>query len=456
VAANIELQLLWKIIETQDLHTIDKLKITEEFFLEPQHKAVFTYLNKHFHNSHTYGSVPSPDLVRGYFPNLPYTPSSDTLPTLAEEIRKSYVRVQVLNVIENVKYQVDSDPWLAVNTLREAVSGISSKHELSEDLTLSNAYELLLQEYHLVAGGLGITGIPWPWEILNEDTQGIHNGDFIVIYGRPKSMKTFVGLSIGVHAYNSGKRVLVYSMEMKPAKVLKRVAAILAKVDYQKLQSAKLNEVDYYRFFSILRQLQTDELAVPITNGHVPAFLISGRGKGDKSAGGVSSLQAKIKEFQPDLVIVDGMYLMRDDRGNVRTIDWKSIAHISQDLKITADTFSVPIIGITQANRGAQKDAKDADLQELAYADAIGQDCDMAIRVQKREDPHTKENELVLGFPGTREGKLEAFVIHGIPATNFDFKTAIVSKEEKQQETSKTATTSNRGMPQLPNYKKGN
>ena len=453
MAANTELQFLWKIVETQDFHTVDKLKVTEDFLLEAQNQEVFRYIYNHYHNQFTYGSVPSGQIIVANFPRLPYVTSTDSLATLAQQLRASKMRSQIITLANNLMVEADVDPWKAVNSLREATANISSQHEISEDLLLSNAYQQLLTDYQLVASGSGLTGIPWPWSILNEDTQGLHGGDFIVIYGRPKSMKTFVGLYIGVNAYwNANARVLVFSMEMKPIRVLKRAAALLAQVDYEKLNSGKLNEADYYNFFMTLQQLERDDLAAKTTEGHVPAFMVTGRGKGDRSVGGVNSLQAKIREFQPDLVIVDGMYLMRDDRGQVRTIDWKSIAHISQDLKSTADMFNIPVIGITQANRGASKNAKDSDVAEIAYADAIGQDCDMAIRVQKREDPQTNENEIILGFPGTREGKLEAFVIHGIPATNFTFKSKVVTPTPDGG--SGSGPPQQRSVPQLPTYRK--
>ena len=127
------------------------------------------------------------------------------------------------------------------------------------------------------------------------------------------------------------------------------------------------------------------------------------------------------------------MYLMRDDRTKTRTIDWKSVSHVSQDLKQTARIFNLPVIGVTQANRGAAKDPKQADLAELAYADALAQDCDMCMRVHKQKDTTTQENEIVLSFPGMREGTLDAFVVHGVPATNFFYKRATVTDPNNPQ-----------------------
>jgi hypothetical protein len=151
--------------------------------------------------------------------------------------------------------------------------------------------------------------------------------------------------------------------------------------------------------------------------------------------------------MKPDLVIVDGMYLMKDDRSNSRSIDWKNIAHISQDLKLTAQEFEIPIIGVTQANRGAEK-SKGEDLTELAFADNLGQDADAIFRVSKTErcDESTgglKKTELFITAPGLREGKFDGIIVNGEPATDFSYIRTIVNTDMQEgygQETqSKTA-----------------
>jgi hypothetical protein len=139
----------------------------------------------------------------------------------------------------------------------------------------------------------------------------------------------------------------------------------------------------------------------------------------DEGSGGVNSLRAKIREFQPTLVVVDAFYLMNDDRENKRGSDWKVMTNISRDLRKTASNFKIPLIGVTQGNRGADKDHKQADLREIGYADAPGQDADLTMRVDKKKDPQTKETELILSFPGTRHaGKLDAFSIYFHPCVD--------------------------------------
>jgi len=136
-------------------------------------------------------------------------------------------------------------------------------------------------------------------------------------------------------------------------------------------------------------------------------------------------------------VFVDGMYLMKDDRTKSRSVDWKNITHISQDLKITSQDFDIPIIGITQANRAADK-SKGEDLTELAYADALGQDADAVFRVSRvvRVDENTKQKrtELFLKAPGLREGEFDGIVLEAHPAIDFRYLRTLTAQGDNEED----------------------
>lgn len=455
MAANVEHQLICKIVETQDFHTVEKLKIDESFFLsDSQTKEVYRFIRDHYHNEVTYGSVPSWDLLQSRFYGFPWSYSYDTLPTLCTEARRHKMRTDLQNMADEVMQTADQDPLAAMAILRETAVRMSTQHELTNDMLLSGAYEQLQADYNTLANANGITGIPFPWQILNDDTQGMHPGQFIVIYGRPKSMKTWIALVMAVHAYLKGMRVLVWSLEMNEMQMLRRIAAIIAHVDYDQFKKAKMDPATAARVWQILLSIRDEELLKINGTGHTSSLMVT-QPRGESS--GTSALQAKISEFDPDLVIVDGMYLMRDDRQKVRSIDWKAVAHISQDLKGTARIFQIPIIGVTQANRGADKDPKKADLTELAYADAIAQDCDLCLRVHKQKDQNTQDWEIVLSIPGGRETQLDGFVIHGLAATNFEFKRATFADPNQAQQPQqgsggKQQNKQQSGPPVLPKY----
>jgi replicative DNA helicase len=446
MAASLEHQVISKIVEHQDFHTIEKVKLDSSFFFSPECRQIFEFLRQHYHAPQTFGSVPSIHLVQQIFPGFQYAPSYDDLQTLCEQVRVAKMRVEITDIAEKIMQLADYNPRAALELVKSSAADLSTKHEVNDDLLLADSFDILKNEYELVASGRGVTGWPWPWDPINEATQGIHNGEFYVIYGRPKNMKTWVALYIAtiLNMY-ANARVLIMSNEMPPRRIIRRIAAIRTCVNYKSLLAGKLQPIDRDRFYLDLETLKND---LRTSNGAGPKYpgLLVTSGKG----GGISLLHSKIREFKPNFVLVDGMYLMKDDRQNKRTIDWKAVAHISQDLKITAGEFDVPILATAQANRKADKNARNADLEEIAYSDAIAQDTDFSIRVQKRIDKSTKEPEIVMGFPGSRETDLDSILINAIPAINFTFKSSFVTQQDDENDDQNKRSSGNSKVQTVP------
>ena len=74
--------------------------------------------------------------------------------------------------------------------------------------------------------------------------------------------------------------------------------------------------------------------------------------------------------YKPDIVCIDGAYLMSNNPAPEALGDWKELAAVSRDLKQTANTLETPIIGVVQANRGAAETDKVAG-HNIAGSDAF-------------------------------------------------------------------------------------
>jgi replicative DNA helicase len=447
--------LITKVIDDSDFHALEKSQITEEYFATAEAQELYRYLLETFHNPADPGFVPSREMVKMRFQGFYPFPSNDSVPVLAAELRRQKVRMEISQLALNLQVEVERNPLEAMATLRAHTSRISALAEVGQDLSLSAAYSIIRQQYETVSSGNGVIGLPYPWDPVNEETQGMQPGQFIVLYGRPKSMKSWIGIYIGVHIYREQrKRVLFYTREMHPNLVAWRTAACMAKVDYKAFKNGKLQPALRQHAFEVLQELLDDERNEGIGHGHQPDFkIVSDHGSG---GGGIAWLRAKIREFQPDLVIVDGMYLMKDDRDNKRSIDWKNIAHISQDIKLAAQEFNIPILGITQANRAAEK-SNGEDLTELSFSDSLGQDADAVFRVKKyiKYDEVTKQKVTELAFtaPGLREGTFEGIIIKGQPATDFSFVKILTEAVEADDLERKKKESSAHGA--RPNFKRG-
>jgi replicative DNA helicase len=433
VSANIEYALISRVLESQDFHTLEKMQITADFFTVPEVRAIYDWLRLVYHNPNTAGMVPSVEMVKQYFHSFNPAYAPDEVAVLATALRDSKLRMELLALSAQLQLEADKDPHTALASLKLKAQTLASMDGIGADLSMSGAYNALMERYDTVASAKGVVGIPYPWEALNAETQGMQGGQFIVFYARPKSMKTWVAIYCAVHAYmHSRRRVLFYTKEMPQMQIAGRVASAICGVDYRAFKNGELQPELLAFVKAALQGLLLDEQSAG-KHGHQPCFIITAdRGHG---GGGVSGLQAKIREVKPDIVFVDGMYLMKDDRTNQRTVDWKQIAHISQDLKLTSQEFDIPIVGITQASRKSDTTRTDS-MEDISYADALAQDTDAVFRIKKvtkKDAEGHKKTELYIYAPGLREGILDGIVINAVPATDFSFNRIIVDEEEADE-----------------------
>jgi len=255
------------------------------------------------------------------------------------------------------------------------------------------------------------------WDLIIEDGQDPN----FVVEGFVVH-NTWLALAICADAYLNGRRVLIYSKEMSDKQMARRVASILAGLDYHEIKTGTLSDINREHYFDMLDSFEHwDKEINPDTKRQAAMSFLSDKNLKGRKGATVDVIMAEAEKFEPDLILVDGFYLMRDGRTRVTSRDWKQISNISADLKNMGQQLSVPVIGTTQANRGAAKGRGD-DLGELAFADAIGQDADLVIRIFKGRDPVTGKPALLLVFPGVRDALLNPMIVNAWPGADFSLR----------------------------------
>jgi hypothetical protein len=158
------------------------------------------------------------------------------------------------------------------------------------------------------------------------------------------------------------------------------------------------------------------------THGQNDLIVLDGRSA--QGQDGARWIRSKAKLHSPDAIFIDGIYLLHDDEATVRTADHMKLLHISRALRQIALDLRIPIIATMQANRQAAKNSS-AELDEIAYSDAVSQDITQGFRVINERD----QNTLALVAGGYRESSLEGIRINGVPCTDFSFHSLMSTKE---------------------------
>jgi replicative DNA helicase len=206
-----------------------------------------------------------------------------------------------------------------------------------------------------------LTGISTGFKQLDEMTSGLQPGDLIIVAGRPSMGKTTLAVNIAENAaLGSKKSAAIFSMEMSAESLTLRMLSSLGRINQSRLRSGRLEEDDWPRIDSAMTQLGNASIHVDETPGLTPTE-IRARARRLKRERGL------------DLIVVDYLQLMQvtGTKENRAT----EISEISRSLKALARELKVPVIALSQLNRGVEQRVEKkpvmSDLRECVTGDTL-------------------------------------------------------------------------------------
>ncbi|MCD8568135.1 MAG: replicative DNA helicase [Geovibrio sp.] len=245
---------------------------------------------------------------------------------------------------------------------------------------MHRTFEVLEKLYHRKED---TTGIPTGFIDLDQMTNGFQRSDLIIIAGRPGMGKTAFTLNVALNSSKSvreGKEkfnVAFFSLEMSSQQLVQRLLSGEAGVNSNKLRSGKFSYDEWTRLTAAAGELSDLGLFLDDT----PAIT-------------AMELRAKCRRLKRenglDLVIVDYLQLMGSNKTESRE---QQIADISRSLKALAKEMDIPIIALSQLNRGVESRIDKRPLiSDLRESGAIEQDADIIIFLY-RDDFYNKEKK---------------------------------------------------------------
>lgn len=234
-----------------------------------------------------------------------------------------------------------------------------------------------------------ITGVPSGFLELDNLTAGFQPSDLIIVAGRPGMGKTSFVLNIAQHAAVKGNvGVAFFSLEMSKEQLVMRLLCSEAMVDAQRLRRGNLRDSDWPKLTRAAGVLSE----APIYIDDTPA---------------ITTLEIRAKarrlfaEHRIGMLVVDYLQLMRASGSyDVRE---QEISEISRSLKALAKELRIPIIALSQLNRGVEgRSDKRPMISDLRESGAIEQDADVVLFIYRDEvyDKESKdkgEAEIIIG-----------------------------------------------------------
>lgn len=218
-----------------------------------------------------------------------------------------------------------------------------------------------------------ITGLPTGYRDFDDMTSGLQSSDLIIIAGRPSMGKTTFAMNIAEHvAIKSRAPVLIFSMEMPGEAIVMRLLSSLCRIDQLRIRTGKLADEDWPRISSTVSMLSEAPFFIDDTPALSPAEMRARARRLAKEHG------------QLGLIVVDYLQLMQvAGYSENRTAE---ISEISRSLKSLAKELKVPVVALSQLNRGLEQRAdKRPVMSDLRESGAIEQDADLIVFIYRDE-----------------------------------------------------------------------
>lgn len=411
---NPELSMLGMIMERRCLDELLSSGLRAEHLGMPGVQQAFKYLVEH---RAEYGSLPTlSEFVRqnpGVVPE-PAPPDVSPASVSAELIGLSLQR-QVAVQLALLQSKTLTTPQ-AVQEAITQMRVLLYDHQPNTSVTAGAMSEEPLKWYEKGKDAT-ITGLPYPWPVLNVETRGVQSTDFVVFYGRPKSGKTFMLLHVLNHISKERPgRVLFVSFEMNRNQLMNRLACIRSKTDYGRFNKGALSPMELENLKTALADIRYSEKLGREIVFAGPAINPTRR----KKAYSLLDVEQAARDTGAIAVFIDGLLHAADMRTGKRSREWTVISNLSSDAKQLALSLNVPVIVTHQANREGEKDVPVDSQRDIANADALGQDADITLRVTKIRADRSGARQLLLQPTGAREFELPGFLVSGAFCTGMD------------------------------------
>lgn len=324
------------------------------------------------------------------------------LPTSAAVL--SYVRLvkgksalrRLISAAKNITESAYAQTQDVNEVLDEAEQAILSIRESTAKkgiLSLKELSNIAVEKYMaLIENKNAVTGIGSGFFDLDRLTAGFQPGELVVIAARPSMGKTAFTLNIALHVGVEEKAaVAFFSLEMGAEQLFNRLIGAYAEIDLSKLRSGFIHAEDYKK----LTQAAGHLAEAPMFIDESPTLSI-----GDLR----NKARRLVHQHGVKIIIIDYLQLMSaPHRFENKAVE---VGEISKGLKSIARELNIPVIALSQLNRGVEsRTDKRPMMSDLRESGAIEQDADVIAFLYREEyylrekTPEERQNtaEIIIG-----------------------------------------------------------
>jgi replicative DNA helicase len=276
-----------------------------------------------------------------------------------------------------------------VNNAQAEIYGVTGGVESEDYVPLIEAINTATDEIEAAAGRDGqMIGVPTGFAQLDALTNGLHPGQLIILAARPAIGKSTLALDFArAAAVHHDMPTIVFSLEMGRSEIAMRLLSAEASIPLQSMRKGTIHTQDWSTLASVRGRIADAPLYID-----------------DSPNMTLVEIRAKCRRLKQKvglkMVIIDYLQLMTS--GKKVESRQQEVSEFSRALKLLAKEIGVPVIAISQLNRGPEQRAdKKPMLSDLRESGSLEQDADMVILLHResayeKDSPRQGEADLII------------------------------------------------------------
>ncbi|MBB4736238.1 replicative DNA helicase [Micrococcus cohnii] len=281
--------------------------------------------------------------------------------------------------ITQLGYKGDGEVEEIVNEAQSEIYKVAENRQAEDYVQLADIMEHTVDEIEAAGNRDGtLTGVPTGFYEFDDLTQGLHGGQMIVIAARPAVGKSTLALDFARSAaLHNNMTTVFFSLEMGKNEIAMKLLSAEATISMTDLKKGTI------------RDDQWSKIAATVGRLNDAPFFID-----DSPNMSMMEIRAKCRRLKQKnnlkMVVLDYLQLMSS--GKKVESRQQEVAEFSRALKLLAKELEVPVIALSQLNRGSeQRTDKRPQISDLRESGSIEQDADLVILLH-REDVYDKES----------------------------------------------------------------
>lgn len=387
----VSLQIINKVLQTQDISLLEENQITRDYF--PEYEEEIDFILKHYND---YGNIPDKATFIAQFPDFEFIEVQESDRYLIDTIREEYLYYKSVPVVQQVAKLMKTDSNAAVEYMIQSMRDLQPNYSIiGVDIIQDalNRYEQFTQVKEHQNEWFFTTG----FEELDDLIHGIQRGEeLFVLFARTNQGKSWVLEKICTHVWQLGFNVGYVSPEMSANSIGYRFDTLYNQFSNKGLMWGNEDADKYKDYIERLKD-----------NKH--KFIVSTPMDFNRQIT-VSKLKQWVKKYKLDMIAIDGITYMSDERYKRGDNKTTSLTNISEDLMELSIELKIPVLIVVQANRNgvSAEDSNDVpELESIRDSDGIAHNASKVLSIKQ-----TKEGTLTMQVKKQRFGAVGGKLIY--------------------------------------------